>query len=271
MNKKRELEQQVTNLQAQVQELTKQLDGYRMQERAIVQALTDAQASAAKRISEGEAQAKRITDEANAYKTQTQAQADILVQEATLKAGEIVEAAQAESSRRLAQTEASVLDFESRLHALNAALLDTARQAKAQADGFSRTIEALTDNTPEILEEGRGLSALIKTHASDLPEDYHTPQELMHGIYQLQGRDLPFVEQGEQAAEVQTEQPAESEAPMEAEAPIAEPVDDEPEERIWTVEEVMAKSTISSSTPETIADEDGDVDLDSLLDEIIRE
>lgn len=271
MNRRRELEQQVADLQAQVQELTKQLDGYRIQERAIVQALTDAQASAAKRVSEGEAQAKRTTDEANAYKTQAQAQADALVQEATLKAAEIVEAAQAESSSRLAQTEASVLDFESRLHALNAALLDTARQAKAQADGFARTMEALTDNTPEILEEGRGLSALIKTHASELPEDYHTPQELMHGIYQLQGRDLPFVEETEQTKEVQAGHPIEIEEPVEIEVPIAESANDEPEERIWTVEEVMAKSKIPSFAPEAIADEDGDVDLDSLLDEIIRE
>ena len=269
MNRKRELEQQVADLQAQVQDLTKQMDGYRAQERAIVQALTDAQASASKRIAEGEAQAKKTVDEANAYKSQAEAQADALVQEATARAANIVEAAQAESSRRLAQTEASVQDFETRLQALNASLLETARQAKAQAEGFARSMEALTDNTPEILEEGRGLSALIQTHAGKLPESYQTPQELMHGIYQLQGREIPVKEEPEE-----TEEPVEpafpEEKPQPAEAQSALKAEDEPEERIWTVEEVMAKS--GGFTPaKGKGQEPEDVDLDSLLDEIIRE
>lgn len=264
MNRKRELEQQVADLQAQVQDLTKQLEAYRAQERAIVQALTDAQTSASKRVAEGEAQAKRVMDEANAYKAQAQEQADALVQEATAKAASIVEAAQAESSRRLAQTEASVEDFQARLNALNASLLDAARQAQAQAEGFARAMESLADNTPEILEEGRGLSALIKTQAGTLPDSYETPQALMHGIYQLQGRDIPVKVE-------EDEKPTEPAFPEEKGQPEQEkPTEDEAEERIWTVEEVMAKSGVFSPAKGK-NEESEDVDLDSLLDEIIRE
>jgi len=50
-------------------------------------------------------------------------------------------------------------------------------------------------------------------------------------------------------------------------AALTTPADDE-EDRIWTVEEVMAKSTIPSSIA---TGEDGEIDLDSLLDEIIRD
>lgn len=268
MNKKRELEQQVVDLQAQVQDLTKQLDGYRAQERAIVQALTDAQTSAGKRVAEGEAQAKRVVDEANAYKAQAEAQADSLIQEATAKAAGIVEAAQAESSRRLAQTEASVQDFQARLNALNSSLFDAARQAQAQAEGFARSMETLADNTPEILEEGRGLSALIKTQAGKLPDSYETPQALMHGIYQLQGRDIPEKAEEEPQAKPEPTEPAFPEEPVQ---PVQEkPEEDEPEERIWTVEEVMAKSGVFPSAKGK-NEESEDVDLDSLLDEIIRE
>ena len=269
MNRKRELEQQVTDLQAQVQDLTKQLDGYRAQERAIVRALTDAQTSAGKRVLEGETQAKKLMDDANAYKAQAEADADALIQDAAKKAAEIVEAAQAESSRRLAQTEASVQDFEARLNALNASLLNTARQAKEQTEEFARSIEALTGDTPEILSEGRGLSALIQAQAGKLPDSYETPQELMHGIYQLQGRDIPVAaEAGRDAEPVEPAFPEEpAPAPVQEEQP--EKAADEPEERIWTVEEVMAKSGVFSSKGKN--EEAEDVDLDSLLDEIIRE
>ncbi len=267
MNRKRELEQQVTDLQAQVQELTKQLDGYRAQERAIVQALTDAQTSAGKRVLEGEAQAKKIVDEANAYKARAEADADALVQEATEKAANIVEAAQAESARRLRQTEASVEDFEARLNALNASLLNTARQAKEQAESFARSMEALTGDTPEILQEGRGLSALIQTQTGKLPDSYQTPQELMHGIYQLQGRDIPAAAENEPKAE--PTEPAFPEEPTPVEEQPEEKAADESEERIWTVEEVMAKSGAFSSKEKD--EETEEVDLDSLLDEIIRE
>ncbi|HWR24518.1 MAG TPA: hypothetical protein VN366_13655 [Feifaniaceae bacterium] len=271
MNKKRELEQQVTDLQAQVQGLNKQLEGYRAQESAIVRALTDAQTSAGKRVLEGEVQAKKIVDEANAQRARAEAEADALIQEATEKAAEIVEAAQAESSRRLAQAEASVQDFETRLNALNATLLDTARQAKEQAEAFARSMEALTGDTPEILQEGRGLSALIQSQAGKLPDSYGTPQELMHGIYRLQGRDIPAVPETEPDAEpTEPAFPGES-VPAQEEQPVREEqtAAEEPEERVWTVEEVMAKSGAYPSMDKN--GEDEDVDLDSLLDEIIRE
>lgn len=265
MNRKRELEQQVNDLQAQVQDLTKQLEGYRAQERAIVQALTDAQASAAKRVAEGEAQAKKIMDEANAYQAESQAQAEAVVQEATAKAAGIVEAAQSESSRRLTQTEASVQDFKARLNALNSSLMDTARNAKAQAENFARSMEALSDETPEILEEGRGLSALIQTQTGKLPDSYETPQQLIHGIYQLQGREIPVAAEDEPEADAEPIEPAFPEEPAQEKQ-----AEDEPEERIWTVEEVMAKSG-GYSPAKGKSEEAEDIDLDSLLDEIIRE
>jgi hypothetical protein len=144
--------------------------------------------------------------------------------------------------------------------------LNTARHAKEQAEEFARSMETLADDTPEILVEGRGLSALIQTHAGKLPDSYETPQELMHGIYQLQGRDIPAAAETDRDAE--PVEPAFIEEPASAQQQPEKAVD-EPEERIWTVEEVMAKSGAFSSKEKS--EESEDVDLDSLLDEIIRE
>ena len=117
---------------------------------------------------------------------------------------------------------------------------------------------------------GRGLSALIQAQAGKLPDSYETPQELMHGIYQLQGRDIPAAAEAERDAEpVEPAFPEEpAPAPVQEEKPEQKAAD-EPEERIWTVEEVMAKSGAFSSKGKN--EEVDDVDLDSLLDEIIRE
>lgn len=265
--KRRDMELQVEQLNAQIQALNKQVEAYHAQEQAIVQALTEAQSSASRRIADAEAQAQKIIRDAEAKKNLLASQADQLVQDATARAASIVEAAQAESTRRLAQTEASVQDFEARLRALNASLHDAARQARIQAETFAKSLDALRDETPEILAEGKGLSALISTQAGKLPEEYKNPQELMHGIYQLQGREIPA-----ETAKAKEEPAPEPQKP-EPQPPAPQqpaPVDEDDEERVWTVDEVIGKG--AKAYPQAAADlSDEDVDLDSLLDEIIRE
>jgi|GEM_PF-391414 len=302
MNKKRELELQTEQLQQQVNQLQMQIaqmqqnasvlngqiDGYRAQEKAVVQALTDAQASAAKRIGDAEEQAGLIREEAEAVKAgavseaeavrvAAQAEAEAVTNEAAERAAGIVESAQAESARRLAQTEASVADFEARLNALNAALLETSRQAREQAEAFARAMESFAEGTPEILTEGRDLASLVRAQEG-MPDSYETPQELMRSIYQLRGR-RPVAEEkedeepaaGESVPEAEQEpepEPAPAEEPAAAESAAAAP-SEEPEERIWTVEEVMAKNA-QWKAAELSADTD-EADLDSLLDEIIKD
>lgn len=287
MSKKREreFEEQIEQLNEQVQSLNKQIDSYRAQEKAIVQALTQAQNSAAKHVEEAKASAAQTVTEAQAQadsllrntedqRDKIMRDAESALQDARARAAAIVEAAQAESARRLAQTEASVQDFEARLRALNAVMRDTAADARERARQFATAIEALDQDSPELLDESRGLSTLIGEREGKLPEEYDTPQELMHGIYQLQGRSLPS--EAAEATEEETEEPAamEPEKPSAADdaqtneisKPVEVPVASEPEEeRVWTVDEVIKKGAQSSGE----LTEELDVDLDSLLDEII--
>ena len=290
MSKRRELEQQVeqmdaqiVQLNAQIQSLNKQIDAYRAQEQAIVQALTQAQnsasrhvdeakANAAKMIEQAQEQADRTRQEAEAQKTQIICDAEAASEEARARAAAIIEAAQAESVRRLSQTEASVQDFQTRLNSLNSILQNTAEQARERAKEFSAAIDALHQESPEILEESKGLSLLIEERTGKLPVDYNTPQELMHSIYQLQGRELPL-EESEEEEPINTE-PAPQKIVLETrmdEIPKEEPAiqasPEEPEERVWTVDEIMKKGV---QTPAELPEE-LDVDLDSLLDEIIGE
>lgn len=270
--KRRDMELQVEQLNAQVQALNKQVETYHAQEQAIVQALTQAQSSASLRVAEAEAQAQKIIQDAEAKKNLLASEADQMVQDATARAASIVEAAQAESARRLAQTEASVQDFEVRLRALNTSLNDAARQARIQAETFAKSLDTLKDETPEILAEGKGLCALINTQTGKLPEEYKNPQELMHGIYQLQGREIPaetVISAKEPAPEPQASEPQKPEPePPAPQQP--DPVDEDDEERVWTVDEVIGKG--AADYPQSVADlSDEDVDLDSLLDEIIKE
>jgi cell division septum initiation protein DivIVA len=283
--RERELEEQIEQLNAQVQSLNKQIDSYRAQEKAIVQALTQAQNSAAKHVEEARAgAAQTVADaeeragsmlrDAQAQRDQLLQDAEAALQDARARATAIVEAAQAESARRLAQTEASVQDFEARLRSLNAVMRDTAADARERARQFAAAMEAFEQETPELLEESRGLSTLIGEREGKLPEEYDTPQELMHGIYQLQGRNLPpeAVEEKTEEPAAEPEQPAAAdeteapETPEPAEEPAAEkPAAEEPEERVWTVDEVIKKG----AQPSVDLSEELDVDLDSLLDEII--
>ena len=282
--RERELEEQIEQLNAQVQSLNKQIDSYRAQEKAIVQALTQAQNSAAKHVEEATASAAQtVADaqersgsmlrDAQARGEQIVQDAETALQDARSRAAAIIESAQAESARRLAQTEASVQDFESRLRALNAVMRDTAADAQERARQFAAAMEAFEQETPELLEESRGLSTLIGEREGKLPEEYDTPQELMHGIYQLQGRNLPS-----ETTEEKTEKPAAEPAPpvdadvvkqQEMQKPAPEPMEkpaaEEPEERMWTVDEVIKKG----AQPTGELSEELDVDLDSLLDEII--
>lgn len=284
MSKKREreLEEQIEQLNAQVQTLSKQIDSYRAQEKAIVQALTqaqnsatkhveDAMASAAQTVADAKEQAGGMLRDAEKKRDRILQDADSALQDANMRAAAIVDAAQTESARRLAQTEASVQDFEARLRALNAVMRDTAAEARERARQFAGAIEALEQDTPELLEESKGLSTLIGEREGKLPEEYDTPQELMHGIYQLQGRSLPTEVVAEKAEKTDddAEQPAaadDAERPRESEIVVAEePVAAEPEERVWTVDEVIKKGV----QPAGDFTEELDVDLDSLLDEII--
>ena len=91
--------------------------------------------------------------------------------------------------------------------------------------------------------EGKGLAALIQDPVVDLPEDYENPGELMRSIYKIQGREIP-VEEAEKAS-------AEEDIPD--------------EERLWTVDEIVASQDEGDAEEPVMAD----ADLDAIIDDVL--
>lgn len=375
MAKKRDVEFQLEELQAQVQDLQQQLKKYRDKEAAIVQALTDAQTTSSKRILETEQAVKGILHKAEAQAKSTVGEAEARAAAITRGAeqqamGTIADAQQrakelqvevelqkrdvdrisarvqseAEEEARQTLTEARAMahsihkdaaenhaEFKNRLQMFTEMLGQNIESARAQAEAYQTRMKEVLDRTQHLKVQSEELDTLLEESKAALPENYESPSALMHGIYQLQRRDLPehvagaqpeeeetvvaeasaeVVEEGEAAGsdaddllaymaefaeKAANEYPSPEEearrlieeAPAHIPEAAPEPVVEAPqaqdaaailteaapgpapgevspgEERVWTVDEIIsgqpAKDTV---TPD-------DVDLDSLLDEII--
>ncbi len=267
MAKRQELENQVAQLTAHVNELNMQVETYRRREEAVVYALTEAKGTAAKRIAEAEEmagkriaeveemaqkrimeteeQARQILTNAEAKKRDADAHCEAVKQEAAAKAKKIVAEAEREAAATLKQMQEAAKDVEDQLAKLNEALRDTAQRARQQAETFAKSITELRMDSAElsatpshaynnpqqtvvrietapppfpVLESEEpeeplqfqlatgpvGSAAAVEPEAAFPAEaeeppvateantaDYEDPQKVIHGIYQLQGRELP--------------------------------------------------------------------------------
>ena len=267
MARRQELEKQVAELQARVEALGAQLETYRAREGAIVEALTQAQDAASRRLEDAAMQAQKQLQDA-------QKQSETLLQDARekaeqehIKAAAIVEAAQQEAERRLLKADEAKQALDEKLDSLNAALFETASEAAKEAERFSLFMESLQHQKQQLKEQ---------------QEQYETPRALMQGIYQLQGRDAPYESlshhiddmpspehleepSSEQSAQVQIKEEEPAAAPKEAQIEHA-PSD----ERLWTVDEVM-EGIKDENKKDKVLEADDELDLDSLLDEILSE
>jgi len=314
MIKRRDFEE----LQAKAAKLEEELAGYKGKEKAIVEALTEAQNTAANRVRDAEDQARSIVYEAEKRREALIGENETLEREGKEKAAAIISEAEAEAKAKIEaaegeaaairrkaeeeaelsrrETEAAMREYTARLNTLNGALLQAAETARKQALSYAAALEAQVLPEAETAPDTAGLAAAEGGREKEpLPEEYESPAHLMKSIFRLQGREGP--EDMEIAVEIDPgefdgEPPAiEIEllpeegleliacspfSEPEAEpVPVAEPivqakaeavVEAEPEEeRLWTVEEVIAAAPAQAVT------EAPPVDLNSLLDDIMKE
>lgn len=266
-----ELEQckvELEQLKKQLAEQTNKINEYQTREQAVVLALTEAQATATRRISLAKDEANAILKDAEHKKQTIDEQVNGLLEKAQAEANVIVEQAREQVKTQLLQTQASVVDYQERLHALNAHLKEAAQRAHRLAEQFSSAMQSCVTALPDTVAEVRDLTDLVQADLKDLPEQYDSPSDLMHSIYAIEGRDIPrAVKKEPTAAAIQA--PAddhEASEPVDC-APPSPPVESkknetaEPdEERVWTVDEVVAQ----------VQEEDVDPDLDHLLEEIMQ-
>ena len=163
-----------------------------------------------------------------------------ITEAAAEKAAKIVEDAEAEARRRVAEAAEKASECERASASFRQELERAAEEARVQAERFQMYLSGRVPEAEETAMEGRGLSALIQDPPADLPEEYENPSALMHSIYKLQNREIP-VEEAEEAAEYD-------------------------EERVWTVDEIVAEQ--GEGGEEAVL---ADADLDSIIDDVLGE
>ncbi|MBR0026885.1 MAG: hypothetical protein IJP37_06985 [Clostridia bacterium] len=231
---------EVDFLNRQISELNALLDEYRGKEQAIAMALTEAQTTAARLVRDARVQVQEIYDEADRLKVVAEDEAASITEAAAEKAAKIVEDAEAEARRRVAEAAEKASECERASASFRQELERAAEEARVQAERFQMYLSGRVPEAEETAMEGRGLSALIQDPPADMPEEYENPSALMHSIYKLQNREIP-VEEAEEAAEYV-------------------------EERVWTVDEIVAEQ--GEGGEEAVL---ADADLDSIIDDVLGE
>ena len=176
-----EREERIAQLEQRVNTVDALIEGYRDREKALVDALTHAHETAAKVIADAQAQAKAITDSA-------QAEVDAEL-----------ERAKRQSAQLLKQTELTVAEYENTIAEYNAVLEKAAAEAAANAERFASFSRGKRIPSSELGAEVEGLHEIPMQNAVDLPDPSGSPAQLMQNIYKLQNRIPP--EQDEPAEE----------------------------------------------------------------------
>lgn len=219
---------QLSEQAAQVKNQNAQLESYRAREQAIIYALTEAKETTDRRLAEAEEQARKIVKDAEAQKYVAQRQAEVIERKAKAEADIIIENAKREAEKTIMDMQEAAKEVETQLHQLNAALRETAQRAYTQAGEFAKSINDLRmesqDERPggeikhitakqpawqtaaaaqtafdvSMLDDGpEDAFAMPKQQSNQLdfdavaPDKYESPQKVIQGIYQLQGRDIP--------------------------------------------------------------------------------
>jgi len=232
---------EVDFLNRQISELNALLDEYRGKEHAIAMALTEAQTTAARLVRDVRVQVKEIYDEADRLKVVAEDEAASITEAAAEKAAKIVEDAEAEARRRIAEAADKASECERASASFRQELERAAEEARVQAERFQMYLSGRVPEAEESAIEGRGLSALIQDPPADLPEEYENPGDLMRSIYKLQNREIPVEDAAEELPEFD-------------------------EERVWTVDEIVAEQQEASEEPVL-----ADADLDSIIDDVLGE
>ena len=245
----RDLEQEIERLNEELvaarqeqSNLQAELNLFRTKENAIVGALTEAQASAAKTVDDAKGRACIIIKDAEDEAKARLAVAEESINEANERAALIIENAQAEARRRMDDAERAVSEYRNNIDRLNGYLTQAAEAAKTFAAQFGDFIAGINPET----DVDYALETLPKYHEGmdqgRLPKDYKDPAELMQSIYAIQGRDIP-VEDKESRAE-----------------------DVEEDDRVWTVDEI--KVDVNEKDPLIF---ETDEELDALIDDILSD
>lgn len=242
MRKNREYEEQIARYEAEIsanrakfQEYESRIAEYQSKEQALAHALMEAQNLATRLVHDARVQVKEIYDQADSTLENAKRDAQHIRENAAEDAAKLVNDAQVEAQRRKDDMMSELLSYRQNAEQFKKDLDDLAGSAREQANMFAAYIEGLSS---------RAQFKLFGSDSMKLPDEYDTPAELMRNIYKIQGRDLP---ENVDAAEGS---PSGSSAQA-------------PEERVWTVDEII------SSEMDHLED-NVTAELDSIIDDVLK-
>lgn len=233
-----------------------QMEGYQKDREAVISALTEAQETARRIITQARMRSEDMIREAEEKTRALREQHDGIIAEAESRAQEIVERAQACAKESEARSAAKASEAEAHAKKFREYVKHTADNIKRQAEEYAEFLS--------------GAAGTAVEGTLDLPEDYKNPAELMKSIFAIQGRDIPVAE----PEKVETAAaPVEEAAPTEQAAPVAEAKGElnliqgyaEPEtqgDKLWTVDEVMQEGEPAQSSV--------DDDLNAIIGDVLK-
>ena len=209
---KNKLEEMLAQKDNEIKELNARLSEYQSRNDAVVGALAEAKAAA----------------------TRILAAADV-------KRDEIIAAAEAEKKEISAQRDSILDDAKAEAEAIIRAAMDKAREAEDRAEFFRNYVKESADAVRRQAEnyaaflgeyEVSGIGAAPCDKTVETPDEYADPAELMHSIYDIQGRDIP--EEAKQPEEDGEPAQSEEEVPT-----VSEVVTDGKQEEQFSVDKEL--------------------------------
>lgn len=255
------LTKRVEELKSREARLHSELEGYRSRSEAIINALTEAQHTAA-----------RIREEADAYKTQVvsgayserdaaKREAEETLQKARLQAEQLLAKAGEQAAQIRSQAEAYVAEAKKRAAGLKERLRQAAEEARQQAEAFGSF-------AMDIRNCGTGSADV---NAAALPKDYKSPSELMRNIYTIQGRELPQDGSGAQDSLQQPEPAPDLESILAEVVGLPDCAEAEPESsdgQVFSVNEILTSGAPAAmASAQSVGIPSG---LDAIIDDILR-
>ena len=143
------LEAKLQELEQKNASLSEQLGGYEAKERTILRTLTDATAQADRVLEDAKRTAEEIVDRSNADAESARRNAELVVDGAYQNARDIVKDAEAESRRKLDETQMQIENYAAMLSEYDKLVQENIRMAEENARRFAELAEKLHAALPQ--------------------------------------------------------------------------------------------------------------------------
>lgn len=169
--------ERIKQLEEQVAELTKAVDSFTVREHAISRAMTDAALQADRIVSDAQREAGEILEQSQANAESARKDSEQIVDTAYQNARDIVKEAEAESRRKLDETQEQIDSYASLLSGYDKLIQENIKTAEESARRFAELAGQLHASIPQIVSaDGKLIGAAPDKQEEEKPEE-NAPQK----------------------------------------------------------------------------------------------